>query len=478
MIRHLTAVSAVATAFLLVPASSGSASEPLQVSAPVKVSGSVSIPFPGCTPDNANGPHASVDPGNPKHISVTYLLGPSAGESIATSRDGGTSWSRVAAPGVTTCTGGDDGQVGDPMIATGAGGRVITTTGWVNNSPDLGVDYPNVKLLLNRSDDGRNFAAAVEPEPGGTDQRGPISFATGSNDDVLVAFERVHLVNQPDFDAKTGGYLFGVGGSLGVVRSTNGGTNWWPATLVPVPGLDSAAVGAPGTDLFTVGLVRSGNAVVLIGAMELTATLPLRAAGDGLREELFSVRSTDSGLTWSTPTIIGGYDAPSDVAGCCIPDAAVGTDGTVYVTWPHTELATGAWTAVDLSRSEDGGQTWSPAVTHSTDIGATGGSISQPAVAARPGGGVALFYYELQQVSESIDLVTPRVAVSSDSGVTWTSATLGSAFNVDAIAGGGNDGTALGPYQDLVATPTGYGAVVTRGAGAGEDVWWYRINAH
>lgn len=469
MLRRLLAVSAVGAAVVVPNTYAAPAAVTLQVAAPVQISGNTRLAA-GCSAAAGNSPHAAVDPSHPGHVAVVYSAGDAVAAVAATSTDGGSSWSRTTLPGITTCSGGPDGGFGDPMTAIGANGRTLTTVGWV--TMDASPTYPDpVRLLLNRSDDrGRTFSSPVEPEPGGSDQRGPISFAPGSDSDVLVAFERTTYVNQPQFDAQTGGFVPGTGGSIGVVRSTDGGSKWSKAV--------DAVKGTTGTDVVTVALVRSGHTVVLVYASADETTLPAYVAWRGLTQHLYSVESYDDGKTWLTPpSLIGSYSFPrGQTAGCCIPDAAVSPDGTLYVTWPHFDTSNAAnpsYDAIDVATSHDAGRSWKSLGSLSTQIGATGGSIAEPAIAAGPHSSVGLLFYD----TDATGRLTPKVAVSGDGGKTWATADLGSAFDPSAVQDGSSDASPMGPYQDLVAVPGGFGAVVTRGAGTTENVWWYAVSS-
>jgi hypothetical protein len=464
VVRLAVAAPVVGTALCIPSTDAVYAAAASHVAAPVLVSGGVPL-GPGCSAANGNSPHAAADPSRPGHVTVVYAAGNAVAGIVATSSDGGSSWSRTALPGLTSCSGGPDGGFGDPMVAVGANGRTLTSVGWVTNDPSVTSPNP-VRLLLNRSDDrGHTFAAPVEPEPGSSDQRGPLSFTPGSDSDVLVAFERTHYVNQPQFDAVTGGFVPGTGGSIGVARSTDGGSTWQPAV--------DAVSGAPGTDVVTVALLRSGKAVVLIYASADDSTIPAWLAGRGLSEHLFSVESYDGGRTWTSgASPIGTYLFPhGQTVGCCIPDAAVSPDATLYVTWPHVDTSDPvhpSYDAIDVATSHDAGRTWTMLPSLGAQVGATGPGIAEPAIAAGAHSSLGLLFYE----ADASGALTPEVAVSPDSGLTWSTAELGGPFNPDAVKGGSSDGPPLGPYQDLVAVPGGFGAVVTRGNGPTENVWW------
>jgi hypothetical protein len=147
----------------------------------------------------------------------------------------------------------------------------------------------------------------------------------------------------------------------------------------------------------------------------------------------------------------------------------------LYVTWPHfdtSDVVSASYDAIDVATSRDAGQTWTSLGPLGAQVGATGGAIVEPAIAAGPHSSVGLLFYQADAAGD----LTPTLAASGDGGRTWASTDLGGAFDPSAVQGGNSDGTPMGPYQDLVAVPGGFGAVVTRGAGPAENVWWYAVS--
>jgi hypothetical protein len=92
-------------------------------------------------------------------------------------------------------------------------------------------------------------------------------------------------------------------------------------------------------------------------------------------------RSTDNGLTWERHVVADGEGATSGDT----PDLAVAPDGTVWFFW------TGADWRPRLSRSTDGGRTWSAPLVVSAPAGLR--STVFPVIAAGPGGRVGVAFY-------------------------------------------------------------------------------------
>jgi hypothetical protein len=102
-------------------------------------------------------------------------------------------------------------------------------------------------------------------------------------------------------------------------------------------------------------------------------------------------RSADNGLTWERHAVVGD---PAAVSGDT-PDMAVTPDGTLYFFW------TGADWLPRLSRSSDGGRTWSAPMVVGTGLGLR--STLFPVVAAGSDGRIGLAFYGTTDAAEGWD---------------------------------------------------------------------------
>jgi hypothetical protein len=76
--------------------------------------------------------------------------------------------------------------------------------------------------------------------------------------------------------------------------------------------------------------------------------------------DVYHVRSTDGGQTWSTPTRLSD-DPPEDLAGKYHPDLSIAPDGRIDVAWWDFRNDNGNFaTDVYLTSSTDNGASWSP----------------------------------------------------------------------------------------------------------------------
>jgi hypothetical protein len=168
------------------------------------------------------------------------------------------------------------------------------------------------------------------------------------------------------------------------------------------------------------------------------------------------VRSTDKGLTWGAPVRIadargiGARDAQSGQAirdGAQIPSVAVASDGAIWVAWQDARFSNGARDAVAVSRSTDGGGTWSTpvAVNKRLDVAAF-----TPTLATRADGTVALLHYDLR--TDTSTTATPAstwLLTTRDNGTTWSEFAVLAPFD---MANAPNArGLFLGDYQGLVS---------------------------
>jgi hypothetical protein len=448
----------------------------LSVSSPVRIGGPVSGVECSLI-DDETGPHMAVDPWNPNHLAVVYSLGDMHKDTsdltkiqytqlmagvVASSYDGGKTWSRAVLPGMTLCPRGENGTgengtLGDPFIAIGPSGKVVVTDGWVSWDPFPSATHSDARLFVSHSTDGgATFSLPIEPErtvnPEGN-QRGPILFDLQNPTRVFMAFERIHYLNEGLSLYLNN--LYGLGGSIAVARSDDGGATF--------PSVFTAYAVAPGEELATIGMLRSGADFVLITSVIEDSDVVASAGPVPDPVHKYSVPQYLRAVRWSdnqlVPTVLQDETAPigiyRDGGVNGIPYAAAAPDGTLYVAWG--DLGSNG---VFVARSIDGGRTWTGG-----DVAAfvaAGGPV-QVALAVRNDGTVGVFYYAY--TPGSWDVITPYVAVSPNGIDGWVAKRIGKPFDLSKLTGGSNDGRdpGPGPYQDIVALPDGFGVSVTLG---------------
>ena len=252
----------------------------------------------------------------------------------------------------------------------------------------------NVPLLRISADPFTNSTSqhATEVEPD--------TFAHGAT--VVGAFQ-------------VGRFFNGGGTDIGVVRSGDGGTTWTSSFL---PGMTTSS-GATNTPY-----ERVSDASVAYDAAHATwliSSIPIPP--DFTIQNVLVNRSTDDGLTWSTPVTI-----PS-------PNAArisLDKNWTVCDNGPASPFRGHCYTEFDnfgdhlhmlMSTSTDGGQTWSvPIGTASNDKGIGGQPLVQP-------NGTVVVPYE--DTSGKISAFR-----STDGGASWASSVQVTSIRFHGVAGG------------------------------------------
>jgi hypothetical protein len=127
--------------------------------------------------------------------------------------------------------------------------------------------------------------------------------------------------------------------------TADGGRTWTVADATH-PGYRRSLDGSVGFD------ARGHAYVVYIAMDDMTFGSPTTRHGE------FVVRSVDGGRTWGTPVALSEHPAAEGGAFDHIPHFCADTAGNAYVLW--TRNLHGGGDELYLSRSVDGGETWSP----------------------------------------------------------------------------------------------------------------------
>lgn len=225
----------------------------------------------------------------------------------------------------------------------------------------------------------------------------PDSFSSGS---TIVAAYQVGRI----FD---GGAC-----AIGFSTSTNNGATWTSGLL---PGL-TKWIGGGAFDRATDAAVAydAKHNVWMISSLVLTETGGTHGVG------IATSRSTDGGFTWGTPVLIPntlGMVSPDKNWIVCDNSATSPFYGNCYTEWDDN----GAGNRVEMSRSTDGGTTWSVAATNSAGI--IGG---QPVV--RPDGTVIV-------PTANANETAIGAFNSTNGGVSWSAVTTITKVQFHGVAG-------------------------------------------
>src|SRR4051795_8857914 len=202
--------------------------------------------------------------------------------------------------------------------------------------------------------------------------------------------------------------------AIGFATSTNNGATWAHGLL---PGITKWASGGPND--------RATDASVAYDARHnvwLISSLTLRETGGVHGNAVVTSRSTNGGLTWSQPfTTATGGDLDKNWI-VCDNTAASPFYGNCYTEWDDH----GAGNRLQMSRSSNGGQTWSAPATNNS--GVIGG---QPVV--RPNGTVIV-------PTANANETAIGAFNSTNGGASWRAVTTIATIRHHGVAGGLREG--------------------------------------
>jgi Neuraminidase (sialidase) len=205
-------------------------------------------------------------------------------------------------------------------------------------------------------------------------------------------------------------------------------------------------------------LYAQGNQIAVLPDGTLLDVQAVLLKGSGIQSNKNAVymavqRSTNGGKNWSPPIKIAPLSLTAETAdgqelrvGDYIPDIAVdrGT-GAAYITW--ADSLGSSTNKIVLSRSTDGGKSWSApvVVSHHADA-----QSFNHAVAVGNDGEVAVLYYDIARNTSAAGIPTDvYLRHSGDGGLTWSSPQLLASF--DFANAPNSRGLFLGDYVGLEA---------------------------
>ena len=244
----------------------------------------------------------------------------------------------------------------EPSIASNPLNRNVVVVGYSDSVSDV------VPGVSRSTDGGKSWAApsggALLPTPPGLTwgNRGSVGQVAGG--DPRLAWGTGNTVyyatqgHQDNSSPATPG-VCNVGG-LYVYRSTDGGNTWTiPAGGPAVPNTQTIFRDRDGMAADSKPASSHAGTVYLAWSDDQYGGCPQDFGANWVTRSIMFSRSTDGGVSWSTPISLG--------SGCleaAIP--AVGADGSVYVAWFDCNSRDGDRELV--RKSTDGGVTFSPAV--------------------------------------------------------------------------------------------------------------------
>jgi BNR repeat-like domain len=323
------------------------------------------------------------------------------------------------------CTGGNAANGGDFERATDP---------WVSFSPNgvaqqiaLGINDSNVDnaVMASRSEDGgANWDDPVvikrDNQANFFNDKETITANPHDSDFVYATWQRI-VAPSINASARAGERAAAFRSIAWFARSDDNGVSYDVVKPVFNPGNFAQTI---------------GNQIVVLPNDDLVMVFNLIRNVRAPRNRGFTaavLRSTDNGDTWSGPIVIdrmfpAGVTDPDDGHGVrtgdLIPEIAVDNNtGSLYVVWQDSRF-TGR-EQVALSKSEDGGRTWSPTQRVST-VGGTNQAFTPMVRVADDGdadtdGTVAVTYYDFRTDSAASPGLTTNTWIirSTDGGETF-----------------------------------------------------------
>ena len=421
-------------------------------------------PFAACTDGQSEGPppgevfvNAEVEPWvdiNPtdgNNVIGTWQQdrwtdGGAHGLDTGISHDGGLTWAHATIPW-STCAGSTEprySRATDPWVSFGPTG--------VAHQVALSLD-PNgftTAILASRSTDGGTTWSAPAVLIDDNDLRffnDKESITADPTDPNLVyaVWDRIYKPGaSKGFPSQVNSFAFR--GFPYIARSTDGGATWEPARRM-----------SGNANLFTIG-----NQVAVVPDGTLVDFTDY-STGSGVQPSNHDwkavFRSTDHGATWTAkPVVISQvFEVRHTIPDGTFRVRAGGDDiavdpdtGELYAVWTDGRFNDGSHNDVILSKSTDGGLTWSEPVKVSKNP--VGVDAFTPSVHVNADGDVAVSYYDFRNQTNATGVETDFwFELSSDGGSNWAESRLtDTSFDITtAPVAPASRGYFLGDYEGM-----------------------------
>ena len=357
--------------------------------------------------------------------------------------DGGRNWQRTLHPfsrcgGALSGSPGDFERATDPWVDIGSDG-VVHVMGMAFSGASFTASGASAMLASRSTDGGRTYSSP---------QRLVADFgAAFFNDKNTLTVD----ATDPRFVYAVWDRLDARGdGPTLMARSINAGQSWEPAREIYRP--PPPAGGAAQT---------IGNRIVVLSAGPDAGTLvnvftQIDSAGASASNTVRVIRSIDHGLTWGAPVTVsdhrgvGTTDPATGTAirdGSIIPTMAAAPDGTLWVAWQDSRFSGGVRDGIAVSRSSDGGRSWSAPVAGNGSLAV--GAFT-PTLSVRADGRVGLLYFVLRpDTSSSSTLLAAAWLATSTDGLRWAETSVWNPFDMTQAPNA--RGLFLGDYMGLVS---------------------------
>lgn len=351
-------------------------------------------------------PHVAVNPADPNHLLAAWQQdrwsnGAARGNRSAVSFDGGRTWTASMAAlsrcsGGTSANGGDFERASDPWVAIGPDGTAYQIAIALSGASQT-VGSTSVVIAARSPDGGLTWEA-------------PVTLIR----DADLPFNDKESMSADPTDAR---YAYAVWDRLAdgrgpalFARTTDAGRTWEPARVVHDPGFGRQTINT------LVAVLPDGTLVVTftrllnvgLGNPVLMAT---RSTDKGL--------TWSEPVVVAQVQARGAVDPESGTPirdGANLGSLAAGRNGHLALVWQDFRFSGGQRDGIAYSRSTDGGLTWSTPVQLNQ---APGVQAFIPAVHIRDDGTVGVTYYDLRNNTPAASLLADYWLVQSADGVSW-----------------------------------------------------------